>query len=978
MRLTKAAIIRFCTVAIGAAAIIGTAPSQAQDPHPGQPGYVSAGHEQKAVAQHRGSTGIDVPEKSDTLFLVDVAPGLDTGCVFNDRSPLVFDIPVDRVVGDVTTLVSKGLLSATVELTMPAYDVDFDAIPGNGNAPERDRVVFNGHVVPGEFLRGSNNAWHKNTFRIPVEWVRFPREPQSANAGVTPEPNRVEVHIDVQNSTRIWCTEIDWASLKLEKAVRPVVGVHGILSNGGIWDSLWVPGLRDLGVPMSHLNMGALDSIESNASKIANHVERIKRHYGVDKVNIVAHSKGGLDSRQFAESDGSVEKILQLGTPNAGSPWADIVQAGSLALPLPPGNLLINALASPAGRQLTVVYMRGYNRSHLLQQNVEYTSVAGHYDAACLPGVLFCQILNLFTYLPTLGPSDGIVPVWSAHALDMPCEPTFSSSGFNIDALHIRLHASAPLFNRYRQRLFPGSTACPQARSASTEPPPAITTGSVSGEIPAGQTRTHTIPIDQSVPTLFTLLYPSDTLGLTLISPSGRRIDPAVAATDPDIVYEAGDIIGGRAAIYALPNPETGIWTVEIAAGALTSPLPYMAQAQLRGPDLVLAGPADNTATSIGGQVTLTATLKDAGQAVAGAVVKARIGRPDGSVADFVLRDDGVAPDTAANDGVYNVRVAGHKFAGLQPVAFSASGQRANGAPFSREVFHLLSVSAGQSSFTGTFSDAGEDSDGDGLFNHLAVNAEVDAGVAGNYRLYGELSDQHGNLHKAVQVVALPSGRSTIRLRFGGEAIFDSGIDGPYTVTALRLSEETSEGNLPAAELAAPFQTQAYRYAAFQHRPIRASGNSSATGIDSDGDRLFDLLEVSVEIAVDNAGLYQWSGVLVDGNGNELGFVSGSGTLVAGRNFIAFRFNALPIGQAGVDGPYYLRDVLILGGGANAIIDQTFATPPFRANEFEGYRGTPTVVTPVPLGPFTGLLIGLTLLGFGLRRLRREGSAALD
>lgn len=46
----------------------------------------------------------------------------------------------------------------------------------------------------------------------------------------------------------------------------------------------------------------------------------------------------------------------------------------------------------------------------------------------------------------------------------------------------------------------------------------------------------------------------------------------------------------------------------------------------------------------------------------------------------------------------------------------------------------------------------------------------------------------------------------------------------------------------------------------------------------------------------------------------------------------------MPIDQAGVDGPYYLRDVLILGGGTNAIVDVTFATLPFLASQFEGYR----------------------------------------
>lgn len=971
MWLTKAALVPFFAIALGAVAALGAAPSSAQDPRPGDPAYVPAPRPPHAGGR-RGSAGIDPPEKTDQVFLVDVAPGLDTGCVFNNHGPLVFDIPVDRVIGgDVAALVARGLLSDTVELTMPAYDVDYDAVPGNGNAPERDRVTFNGRVVPGQFLRGSNNVWHKNTFRIPVAWVQFPSEP-APGASVTPRPNRVEIHIDTQNTSTVWCTQIDWATLKLKKAPRPVVGVHGILSRGSIWDAVWVRKLGDLGIPMSHLDMGALDSIQANASKIATHVAGIKRHYGVDKVNIVAHSKGGIDARHYVEFGENAEHVLQLGTPNAGSPWAEIVQAGSLAAIGLPTTIVVNALAGPAGLQLTTANMRDYNRRHGLNPKVGYTSVAGHYNPDCAPSSVFCQLLYLFAYGPTLGASDGIVPVWSAHSLPIPCEPTFYSAGFNRDALHTRLHGSVELFARHHERLYPEPGACAKAQEVPAGTTTATrATGSVGGEILSGQMRTHTVPVDQSVPTMFTLLYPSDTLGFALISPSGQRIDPVVAAADPAIAYESGDILGGRAAIYGLPSPEVGLWTVEVSAGALASPLPYLAQAQLRNADVVLAGPIDNTATAVGGQVTLKATLDDAGQPVAGATVNARIGRPDGTVADFGLRDDGVAPDPVANDGAYHVRVADHKFAGLQPVAFSATGVRANGVAFSREIFHLLTVSSGQSAFTGTLSDAGEDTDGDGLFNHLVVNAEIDAGVAGSYRLFGELTDLQGNRHQAATVVSLPAGRSTVALRFNGEAIFDRGVDGPYTVASLRLSEEAAAGSLPTAELAAPFATGAYAFGAFQHRPIRVSGNSTSAGVDTDGDRLFDRLDITIDVAVDTAGIYEWSGVLVDRSGNELGFAAGSGALVAGTNLVAFRFTAVPIGRAGVDGPYYLRDVLILGGGANAIVDVTFATPPFLASQFEGYRGTPASVTPVPIGgPFIGILIGLVLAGVGVHRLR--------
>lgn len=132
---------------------------------------------------------------------------------------------------------------------------------------------------------------------------------------------------------------------------------HGILSSGAAWnqpDFSWVRKLDDLGILNSNrLNMGNLDSIGNNAGKIANEVINAKQRWGVEKVDIVAHSKGGIDSRHFVENNDAVERLIQLGTPNAGSPLADVAQ-GILVVGIGlPNTVIVNALAGPAGVQLT-------------------------------------------------------------------------------------------------------------------------------------------------------------------------------------------------------------------------------------------------------------------------------------------------------------------------------------------------------------------------------------------------------------------------------------------------------------------------------------------------------------------------------------------------------------------------------------------------------------------------------------------------
>jgi hypothetical protein len=143
------------------------APQQPQnlgDAKPGQPGHPAPRPPQ--VAQNgrdcgcvRRSSDIAPPDPvcSDSIFFVDCDAGLDTGCTFRSGGPLTFNIRVNRVVGEVNKLLSNGLIDATATLEMPAFDVDFNG-GGGGVNPERDRVKFNGRVVPEVFLRGDDNV----------------------------------------------------------------------------------------------------------------------------------------------------------------------------------------------------------------------------------------------------------------------------------------------------------------------------------------------------------------------------------------------------------------------------------------------------------------------------------------------------------------------------------------------------------------------------------------------------------------------------------------------------------------------------------------------------------------------------------------------------------------------------------------------------------------------------------------------------
>ncbi|MGB9180949.1 MAG: hypothetical protein WCB68_17080, partial [Pyrinomonadaceae bacterium] len=262
--------------------------------------------------QSCASSPFSPPKENDTTFVIDCGSGLDTGCTYRNGGPLVFTIKVDRVVGNVQKLKDNHLISENATLQMPAFDVDYFG-GGQGFNPERDRVTFNGHVVPTEFLRGDNNIWILNEFSVPIEWVNFPADPGRGNS-VTPADNTIRIDIDTANSDLVWCTSIDWAALKFQ-VVRPIVMVHGIFSSGDAWNKAgfsWKNKLDSLGILNNGtaLSMGYLDSIGSNAGKIANEVSIAKQRWGVDKVNLVCHSKGGIDARHYVENNDSVERVI--------------------------------------------------------------------------------------------------------------------------------------------------------------------------------------------------------------------------------------------------------------------------------------------------------------------------------------------------------------------------------------------------------------------------------------------------------------------------------------------------------------------------------------------------------------------------------------------------------------------------------------------------------------------------------------------
>ncbi len=136
------------------------------------------------------------------------------------------------------------------------------------------------------------------------------------------------------------------------KAPLPVVLLHGIGCNAGVWTG-FRHHLDERGVgPVYALSYGPpLHSIELFAEQLAALLERVEAETGAAQVILIGHSMGGLVARAYLRryGGGKVRRLVTIGTPHHGSMHAWLALGTSVSQ-LRPGNPWLDELnrtASP-------------------------------------------------------------------------------------------------------------------------------------------------------------------------------------------------------------------------------------------------------------------------------------------------------------------------------------------------------------------------------------------------------------------------------------------------------------------------------------------------------------------------------------------------------------------------------------------------------------------------------------------------------
>ncbi|MBL0219139.1 MAG: hypothetical protein IPQ07_35370 [Myxococcales bacterium] len=202
-------------------------------------------------------------------------------------------------------------------------------------------------------------------------------------------------------------------------APLPVILVHGLFG----FDRIGVPGARldyfrgiakhldALGCHAHAVKLPMASSVPARAAQLVAAIEALPHA----RIDLIAHSLGGLDARYALAKLGlasRVRSLVTIGTPHRGTPIADLMLKGPLAWP--------RKLAKTAGMPLEA--LEWLSTASLESFNAEITDVPGVRYACVVGGIRRAEtsvplpLMAAHAYLRKVsGANDGLVPLSSQY-----------------------------------------------------------------------------------------------------------------------------------------------------------------------------------------------------------------------------------------------------------------------------------------------------------------------------------------------------------------------------------------------------------------------------------------------------------------------------------------------------------------------------------------------------------------------------------
>ena len=468
---------------------------------------------------------------------------------------------------------SGEVAQAEISITM-SYDlkVDFNVPPpeeyGGGSAYAGVFGIIAGNrttVDEIRFCHYSNSGERSGTITLKDRLMLSAGESYEVLAYVR---SRGGVHISGHADSESWVS-VEEVSIDFDQP--PVLLVYGWHGSSENWD-LMKPWLVEDGYNVEILEYDMTQHAAIAAETLSRKIDDMLDEYNTSKVDIIAHSFGGLVSRHYIENekmdgDKNVRNLIMLATPNHGTLLADYLvdEAGE------DPNLLEIAfeIAGFFGvgkdwgstkdlRFEDNTYLEGLNRNF----NPGATKYYGAIGTKPVGIPVLGPISSYKAFLP--GPDDGVVTVESAG---LPGVSLYCS-----EDNHVSVTKSRTVYTNIIRPILSGQQPTPIGPCPTEDPNdnqliPIILEG-ITVDLRVGESYggSHSVSSNSVILRIYLKVKFCD-FDFRLISPSGDVIDPDVAADDPNISYVAKETIGDdHYWYYVINNPEPGSWQYNITA----------------------------------------------------------------------------------------------------------------------------------------------------------------------------------------------------------------------------------------------------------------------------------------------------------------------------------------------------------------------------------------------------------------------------
>lgn len=285
------------------------------------------------------------------------------------------ELPITRYIPDLQKSIDLGAVSKTVDIYIPAYDVDSengvqldcdrDGTPDELHE-EVNKVYLNDNYIG--TLKGKNNEWKLNKFAVPIESINLPK--YVGDIAI----NKVSIQIDSANKDVLlsggnrgcttWGTSIDWVSMKIKSAdpIFILAGLMGetdsldenlysqnIVNTTGVYSKIFGHKIGTLS--NKRCRPDKLEALEDQANQFIGQIKLAAYGLGTARFNLIGYSMGGLASRmiynnlesydaiQVNTMDNmpvyeklSIESLLTIGSPHQGTLVADIIERTAVSL----------------------------------------------------------------------------------------------------------------------------------------------------------------------------------------------------------------------------------------------------------------------------------------------------------------------------------------------------------------------------------------------------------------------------------------------------------------------------------------------------------------------------------------------------------------------------------------------------------------------------------------------------------------------